>query len=128
MEGRGGGARSGEICNGAVKTPFFRERRRRFLLNKIKYQVIVPERRKAAIRRSLSTGFSKPAFPFLYFILPFKPRLFGRKFLSRNGGDVFQRSGPCARVRNLCSCNEFLSSRHRREWIVEIRFCVREWR
>lgn len=35
---------------------------------------------------------------FSFFILLFKPRLSGRKFLSRKGGDVFQQGGPCARV------------------------------
>lgn len=98
-----------------VKTPFFRERRRRrrFLLNKIKYQVIVPERRKAAIRRSLSTSFSKPApslfffSSFLFFILLFKARLSGRKFLSRKDGDVFQRGGPCVQWISLVATTRF---------------------
>lgn len=66
-------ARAKFVTVHTVKTPFFRERRRRrrFLLNKIKYQVIVPERRKAAIRRSLSTSFSKPApsLSFFFFFI-----------------------------------------------------------
>ena len=121
-------ARAKFVTVHTVKTPFFRERRRRrrFLLNKIKYQVIVPERRKAAIRRSLSTSFSKPAPSPFFFLLFYFSSFFSRlvcpagNFFPARMEMFFNEAG---RV-----CNESLSSRQRdstRRGFVrtEIRFC-----
>lgn len=73
-----------EICNGAVKTAFFSATRP--LLNKIKYQLIVPVTEKSRDKQVSFTAFQTTAVSFEIFCL-FKARLFVgkpvRKFLSQ---------------------------------------------
>lgn len=113
------GWKESEICNGAVKTPFFseRQRRRRLLLNKIKYRVIVAERRKAAIRRSLSTLF-KTSLPFSIFHPSFQASFARPEISFSQGWRCFSTGGPrvCgmrARIMNFSRRGQRVSTMRR---------------